>query len=387
MSQQVQQQYAYLFQLVQQLNLMLQETEGGGGTKSAAVVPVSEEKQQQYQTLRSMIIKTANEVSREVVLPDMTKLRQELAGLQGTTADLGEKTARVENVTQTLDQLTKELETTTAGLQTATGDLDTRTGRLDQLTKELQTATEGLEATAGNLSDRTGTLESTTGALTAKTGTLEKATAGLQSATDGLSSKTTALETRSDEQEKATAALNSETAGLNLAVSDCVDSINALGFKMSEKYVAISDFGKYIQQINAEIEANPEAITQYYSFFSVLKANLDKISADFETYKVGTEGYIRTGIVYYEDGLPVYGVAVGQNLTVTEVDGETVIDQTNFRATYTAQKLSFWQDAVEVAYVSNNRLYIKNITVLQAVTLGQWEMDGSNGLAIKWIGG
>ncbi len=320
--QQLQRQYAYLFQLVQQLNLMLEATDGGDGTKSVATV--NEEKRQQYQTLRSMIIKTADEVTKETVLPDLTKLQKELAGLQGTTAELGEKTRNVESVTKTLNLLTEELKKTTLGLQTTA---------------------------------------------------------------DGLSTKTTALEERTTAQEKATTALNSETAELNLAVSDCVDSINALGFKMSEKYVAISDFGKYIQQINAEITANPEAITQYYSFFSVLKANLDKISADFETYKVGTEGYIRTGIVYYEDGLPVYGVAVGQNLTVTEVDGETVIDQTNFRATYTAQKLSFWQDTVEVAYVSNNQLYIKNITVLQAVTVGRWEIDGSDGLTIKWIGG
>lgn len=376
--QQLQRQYAYLFQLAQQLNLMLEATDGGGGTKSAAAV--NEEKRQQYQTLRSMIIKTADEVTKEVVLPDITELQQSVIGLQGTTTALGEKTTSVESMTQTLDQLTKKLQQATAGLQTATDGLSSKTTALEGKTATLETAT-------GELTTRTGTLETTTGTLTTKTGALEEATAGLQTATDGLSSKTTVLETRATAQEKAAAALNSETAELGAAVSGCMDSINALGFKMSEKYVAISDFGAYIQKINAEIAANPEAITQYYSFFSVLKANLDKISADFETYKVGTEGYIRTGIVYYEDTLPVYGVAVGQNLTVTEVDGETVIDQTNFRATYTAQKLSFWQDAVEVAYVSNNRLYIKNITVLQAVTVGKWEIDGSDGLAIKWIGG
>ncbi len=321
--QQVQRQYAYLFQLVQQLNLLMETTDGGGdgGSTTAAV---RQEQKEQYQTLRSMIIKTANEVTREVTMPDITKLKQDVAGLQGTTTELGDKTASVEHVTQTLGQLTKEL----------------------------QAATEGLQTTA-----------------------------------DSLRGKTESLEARTSEQEKAAALLNGETAELGAAISGCVDSINALGFKMSEKYVAISDFGSYIQKINAEITANPEAITQYYSFFSVLKANLDKISADFETYKVGTEGYIRTGIVYYEDGLPVYGVAVGQNLTVTEVDGETVINQTNFRATYTAQKLSFWQDAVEVAYVSNNRLYINNITVLQAITLGRWDIDGTDGLSIKWIGG
>lgn len=174
---------------------------------------------------------------------------------------------------------------------------------------------------------------------------------------------------------------------LNNEIIKTLDKINALGLQMSEEYVAISDYGTYLQQINAEIQANPDAITQYYSFYSDLNANIDKVSASFENYKVGTEGYIRTGIVYYDGAVPVYGVAVGQNLTAKEVDGETVVDQKNFRATYTAKKLSFWQDEDEVAYVSNNRLYITNITVLNGMNIGQWEVTTAGGLKFKWTGG
>lgn len=174
---------------------------------------------------------------------------------------------------------------------------------------------------------------------------------------------------------------------LNNEIIKTLDKVNALGLRMSEEYVAISDYGTYLQRINAEIQANPDSITQYYGFYSELNANIDKVSAAFENYKVGTEGYIRTGIVYYDGAVPVYGVAVGQNLTATEVDGETVVDQTNFRATYTAQKLSFWQDGDEVAYVSNNRLYITNITVLSGMNIGQWEVTTSGGLKFKWVGG
>ena len=157
--------------------------------------------------------------------------------------------------------------------------------------------------------------------------------------------------------------------------------------ELQGEYVAVSDFGTYLEQLNSTIEADAAAITQYYKFFSDLQGNVEKVSAAFERYRVDTEGYIRTGIVYYDGAVPVYGVAVGQDLITVEVDGEQVVQQKNFRATYTAGKLSFWQDAVEVAYVSNNRLYISNITVLQAVTLGRWEISGSDGLSFKWIGG
>lgn len=158
--------------------------------------------------------------------------------------------------------------------------------------------------------------------------------------------------------------------------------------RLKEEYVASSDFGSYVAKLSAYLEANPQAMTQYYSFFSDLQANVEKVDAAFSHYKVDTEGYIRTGIVYYDGAVPVYGVAVGQDLTCREIDGQRVVEQSNFRAVFTASRLSFWQDATEVAYVSNNRLYITNITVLGAIAVGQWSVEAAEGgLAFRWIGG
>ena len=161
--------------------------------------------------------------------------------------------------------------------------------------------------------------------------------------------------------------------------------MDQLSAKLTGEYVAASEFGTYVERLNAYLEANPEALTQYYSFFADLQASTETVSAAFEQYRVETEGYIRTGI--YDGAVPQYGMAVGQNLTCREVDGETVVEQNDFRATFTASKLSFWQDASEVAYVSNNRLYITNITVLEGMSIGEWEISSENGLVIRWMGG
>ena len=155
-----------------------------------------------------------------------------------------------------------------------------------------------------------------------------------------------------------------KTAGL---VKRQMDQLSA---RLEGEYVAVSDFGTYVERLSAYLEANPEALTQYYSFCSDLQANMEAVSAAFGQYRTETEGYIRTGIVGYDGAVPVYGV-----------------DQNNVRATFTAQRLSFWQDANEVAYVSNNRLYITNITVLEGVTLGKWQITTASGLAFRWIGG
>lgn len=161
----------------------------------------------------------------------------------------------------------------------------------------------------------------------------------------------------------------------------------ALTAKLNEEYVAQSEFGTYVQRLSAYLEANPEALTQYYGFCGDLQANVAAVDAAFNHYRLDTQGYIRTGIVSYEGDTPVYGVAVGQNLTTREVDGETVVEQNNFRAVFTARRLGFWQDDTEIAYLSDNRLYITDITVLSGLNIGQWRVDSNGGLAFQWMGG
>ena len=53
-------QYSYLFQMAQQLNVALGQLESGGGAASSgsAAAPAAE-RERQYQTLKSMIVKTA----------------------------------------------------------------------------------------------------------------------------------------------------------------------------------------------------------------------------------------------------------------------------------------------------------------------------------------
>ena len=161
----------------------------------------------------------------------------------------------------------------------------------------------------------------------------------------------------------------------------------ALTAKLNEEYVAQSEFGTYVQRLSAYLEANPEALTQYYGFCGDLQANVAAVDAAFNHYRLDTQGYIRTGIVSYEGDTPVYGVAVGQNLTTRQVDGETVVEQNNFRAVFTSRRLGFWQDDTEIAYLSDNRLYITDITVLSGLNVGKWRMDSTSGLAFQWMGG
>ena len=99
LAQQVQQQYAYLFQLAQTLNLSLQALEGSGGAAvqarqvaAEAARQGREERAQQAANLKSLIIKTADTVRQE-----MDRRWTELSGTYVAQSEFGtylEKTSQ-----------------------------------------------------------------------------------------------------------------------------------------------------------------------------------------------------------------------------------------------------------------------------------------------------
>lgn len=120
-------------------------------------------------------------------------------------------------------------------------------------------------------------------------------------------------------------------------------------------YVAKSQFGDFEQRTQQKIEASSQELRQEFS-------NLQKIETDVEQLRASmleVNASIRTGLLAYRDtGEPVYGVEIGQQ---ERQDG--VVRFRKF-ARLTAEKLSFFdQNEVEVAYVSDRRLYVTGATV------------------------
>lgn len=124
--------------------------------------------------------------------------------------------------------------------------------------------------------------------------------------------------------------------------------------KLSGSYVAISDFGKYLEQTQLTLEGNSVGIRQLYDYTAGVN----------NRFSVNSRQYIKTGLLYYDEVTPVYGVGVG-NIETTVMDGnETVIDRTkNELLTVTPDKITFWQDGMEVAYLSNQKLHFPSGTL------------------------
>lgn len=145
----------------------------------------------------------------------------------------------------------------------------------------------------------------------------------------------------------------------------------------SGEYVAVSDFGTYTQKTDLAIEQNSKGVTELYSNVQNIGIKTTEGEEnDVRSIKV----YIKRGYLGDDkDGNAVYGIAVGED----DANGA----YQNY-AWFTASKLSFFDNENnEVAYISQNRLFITNATFTGTVVLGNYKVDTSNGLAFVWIGG
>lgn len=89
------------------------------------------------------------------------------------------------------------------------------------------------------------------------------------------------------------------------------------------------------------------------------------------------QNYLTTHLALMNDGLHVFGES-----------GRIIIGETaDFHISISPVRLSFYQGAQEVAYVSNNELHIPRAVVTEGLQVGhyRWVELGNGGLALKYI--
>lgn len=228
----------------------------------------------------------------------------------------------------------------------------------------------------------------------------------------GTQSTGTSLSNTGGKGKAAAADPLSTFAGLKNLIIKSADIVNAyydeINSRLEGVYVAQSDFGTYAQETALDIKGNSESIDQLYSNNQTIVTRVDDLTSNAdsltdrvdgledETKEIAdsvdelyvqsllTNAYIKTGLLYYaDDGTPVYGLEIGQT---NSVDGESIFDKF---ARFSADRLSFFdRNDVEVAYISDYKLYITNAEITGTLYLsGRFKIYYNNGLAFQWTGG
>lgn len=146
------------------------------------------------------------------------------------------------------------------------------------------------------------------------------------------------------------------------------------------EYVAQSDFGVFTEQ-------TAQAITENSTEMERLFTNIQEIITDIESLEftlVEVNAHIKSGLLYEDEGVPVYGLEIGQK---NIIDGEEVF---NKYARFTSDRLSFYdQNGNEVAYISDYKLYIRNVEITGSYKIGGFvdTVQPNGDVVTRWVGG
>lgn len=161
------------------------------------------------------------------------------------------------------------------------------------------------------------------------------------------------------------------------------NEMQEISTELSRQYQGISDqFGELNQSLTLQISANAEGIQQNYEYFEELRDRANGTDDYIRHYN----NYIFTGQIGLNTATlePIYGIAIGEGVTLYDNDGNPYINENAKVATFTKDRLSFWQGTTEMAYFSDRKMHITDVEILNKMSMGNytWQVqpDGSLGL-------
>lgn len=145
------------------------------------------------------------------------------------------------------------------------------------------------------------------------------------------------------------------------------------------RYVTVSDFGTYQEEVAGRFEVTATGISQNYENIQTINGVLDIDGEGSNVSILSTNAYIKTGLLDGNTYPPTYGIEVGQR---SEQDGTTLL---NKYARFTPSGIYFYlQGDTPVASFQNDTMYISYAQILQGMRIGGYIVDASEGIAWKW---
>ena len=158
-----------------------------------------------------------------------------------------------------------------------------------------------------------------------------------------------------------------ETTNNQIALKASTETVTDIGNRANQLDKALSDALTTIKQ-NSDAIATLTA-RDFKVEFTTLTNQLKQLDGDLTSYKKEVGNWMR----FDADGNLVLGA--------TREEGQDA-----YELKLTKNRISFMLNDDEVAYISNNELYITNSTVVQNLKIGRfiWEVRGNGNLGLVW---
>lgn len=157
-------------------------------------------------------------------------------------------------------------------------------------------------------------------------------------------------------------------------IEQYADSINST---VESNFISKEQLGEHeslAEYVSSRVTQTESSVTDFFSNAIIAVSNeFENMTEGINEYIEETNAYIRRGEL--ETG--VYGIEIGRS-------------DSNIKTRFLNDRISFYQGEVEVAYISNNSLYITRAEILDYFKLGN-STDGyftfdvsQNGLEVRW---
>lgn len=164
-----------------------------------------------------------------------------------------------------------------------------------------------------------------------------------------------------------------DTENNQTQLSEILQTVSDITLTVSNQETALDDLEQTTTTLQSQLEQTSEDFTfRLTESTQQLQEGVNQNADDLEEYKNLIETYIR---------FSAEGITIGKN-------------DSPFSAVLGTEKLSFLQDGTEVAYISNNKLYITSAEVLDRFTVGNpssgyfdWIPRANGNLGMKWRAG
>ncbi len=163
----------------------------------------------------------------------------------------------------------------------------------------------------------------------------------------------------------------------NTARSEIAVQADAIISQVESQYYSKTDGVEHENRISSQITQTEKNITENFSEdIALLSQDISSVGGVVSELVSDLDVYIRRGEL--EEN--VYGIEIGRS-------------DSNIKARFTNDRLSFYQGASEVAYISGSSLFITNADVLDYLRIGNSSQGyflfdtTSNGLEVRWIDG
>ena len=282
----------------------------------------------------------------------------------------------IDNANTRIDDVNTSIAETNQAISGVNGKIDETNGKIDGLTETINNANDNIEVLIEAKNLNAEDVERLNSELTKINGTISE----IDTSVKAIGEDVNTIDDNVKEIDGQVEVINTEvtsvgkrTTELNSSVVEVENSIEKTNVKVAETTGAIENLIAASSETSEKIENLNSAIADANKDIETLNAAV-----------IETTAHIRSGVLYYEGERPVFGLEVGQRDKVNGVDV--------FRkyARFIADRLSFYdQNDTEVAYISDYRLFIRNVEITSGFKIGGFQdtVMADGGVVTKWLGG